>query len=196
MSLPVVQQVGCRPQQADVTGRTERRWEVERPGVCGGRPDGRDGERTVCVGDARVGVAVVDRERERRPVVVAGYVENLPFEDGAFDAVISNGVINLSSDKQRVFEEANRVLADGGRLAISDIISERQMSESIKTDADLWAACIGGAEQVDSYTTLVENAGFEMMDVRDNSQYEFISDQAANACQKYGVKSISLGARK
>jgi len=125
-----------------------------------------------------------------------GYIEGLPFEDESFDAVISNGVINLSSEKDRVFEEAHRVLRPGGRLALSDIISERQLPESIKADADLWAACIGGAEQVDSYTSIIETAGFEMEDVRENTEYEFISEQAANACQKYGVKSISLGARK
>ena len=125
-----------------------------------------------------------------------GYVEDLPFEDGTFDAVISNGVINLSPDKQRVFEEANRVLGPGGRLSVSDIISEKLMPESIKNDADLWAACIGGAEQIDRYTGLIEAAGFEVKDARDNTQYEFVSEQAANACQKYGVKSISLGARK
>jgi ubiquinone/menaquinone biosynthesis C-methylase UbiE len=125
-----------------------------------------------------------------------GYIEDLPFEDGAFDVVISNGVINLSPDKERVFEEVHRVLTSGGRLAISDIISERLMPESIKSDADLWAACIGGAEQVDRYTSIVENAGFEVMDLRDNTQYEFVSDQATNACQKYGVKSVSLGAHR
>ncbi|XVH30586.1 methyltransferase domain-containing protein [Haloferacaceae archaeon DSL9] len=125
-----------------------------------------------------------------------GYIEELPFEDGTFDVVISNGVINLSPEKTRVFEEANRVLAAGGRLAVSDIISEKQMPESIKTDADLWAACIGGAEQIDRYTELIETVGFEVAEVRDNTQYQFVSDQAANACQKYGVKSVSLGARK
>ena len=124
-----------------------------------------------------------------------GYIEDTPFADGTFDVVISNGVINLSSDKTRVFAEANRVVAPGGRLAISDIISEQQMPESIKTNEDLWAACIGGAEQIDRYTSTIESAGFEVTEVRENTQYEFISDQAANACQKYGVKSISLGAR-
>ncbi|MGM0718693.1 MAG: methyltransferase domain-containing protein [Halobacteriota archaeon] len=125
-----------------------------------------------------------------------GYIEDLPFEDESFDAVISNGVINLSSEKDRVFEEAHRVLRPGGRLALSDIISEQQLPESIKNDADLWAACIGGAEQIDSYTDVIETAGFVGIEVRENTEYEFISDQAANACQKYGVKSISLGARK
>lgn len=125
-----------------------------------------------------------------------GYIESLPFDDESFDAAISNGVINLSAKKDRVFEEAHRVLRPGGRLALSDIISERQMPESIKTDADLWAACIGGAEQVDSYTSLVEAAGFDLEEVRENTEYEFLSDQATNACRKYGVKSISLSARK
>ena len=125
-----------------------------------------------------------------------GRIEDLPFDDGTFDVVISNGVINLSAEKDRVFAEANRVLRDGGRLAISDIVSERQLPERIKNDADLWAACIGGAEQAESYTSLVEDAGFEFGEVRVNDGYEFISEQAANACQTYGVKSISLRADK
>jgi SAM-dependent methyltransferase len=125
-----------------------------------------------------------------------GYIEDLPFDDASFDAVISNGVINLSAEKKRVFEEAYRVLKPGGRIALSDIISEKQMPENIKSDADLWAACIGGAEQVDDYTSTIETVGFDVVEVRENTEYEFMSEQAANACQKYGVKSISLGARK
>ena len=125
-----------------------------------------------------------------------GHIEALPFDDESFDVVVSNGVINLSAEKDRVFEEAYRVLEPGGRLALSDIISESQMPESIKTDADLWAACIGGAEQVDDYTSLIEAPGFEITDVRDNTQYEFISDRAQGACQKYGVKSVSIAAKK
>ncbi|MBX0296828.1 methyltransferase domain-containing protein [Haloarcula nitratireducens] len=123
-----------------------------------------------------------------------GYIEELPFDDETFDVVLSNGVINLSPDKQQVFTEAKRVLTAGGRLAISDIISEKLMPESIKNNEDLWAACIGGAEQIDRYTALIEGTGFDVDDVRDNTQYEFLSEQAATACQKYGVKSISLGA--
>jgi ubiquinone/menaquinone biosynthesis C-methylase UbiE len=125
-----------------------------------------------------------------------GYIEDLPFEDASFDTVISNGVINLSAEKRQVFEEAYRVLKPGGRLAVSDIISEEEMPESIKSDADLWAACIGGAEQIDRYTTAIEAAGFSVTDVRENTQYEFISERAANACEKYGVKSVTVGATK
>jgi SAM-dependent methyltransferase len=125
-----------------------------------------------------------------------GYIEDLPFEDDTFDVVVSNGVINLSSETNRVFEEAARVLAPGGRLALSDIISETQMLDSIKTDADLWAVCIGGAMRIDDYTDLIEAAGFDVAEVRENPQYEFTSEQARGACRKYGVKNISLAARK
>jgi SAM-dependent methyltransferase len=124
-----------------------------------------------------------------------GYIEDLPFDDGSFDVVISNGVINLSAEKERVFAEVNRVLVPEGRLALSDIISETEMPDNIKTDADLWAACIGGAEQINNYTTMIEAIGFDVVEVRENPQYEFVSEQAQGACQKYGVKSISLGAQ-
>jgi SAM-dependent methyltransferase len=123
-----------------------------------------------------------------------GKIEDMPFEDASFDVVISNGVINLSPAKTMVFEEVGRVIRPGGRLAFSDICSETEMPDSIKSDADLWAACIGGAMQVERYTDLVEAAGFDVVDRRENTAYEFISDQAASACQKYGVKSITLSA--
>ena len=123
------------------------------------------------------------------------YIEDLPFDDGSFDVVISNGVINLSAEKERVFAEANRVLVPEGRLALSDIISETEMPDNIKTDADLWAACIGGAEQINNYTTMIEAVGFDVVEIRENPQYEFVSEQAQGACQMYVMKSISLGAR-
>ncbi|RQH03343.1 methyltransferase domain-containing protein [Natrarchaeobius oligotrophus] len=125
-----------------------------------------------------------------------GTIEDLPFDDASFDAVILNGVINLSASKDRVFEEAYRVLESGGRIALSDIISESQMPESIKSNADLWAACIGGAEQIDNYREMVERAGFDAVEIRENPQYRFVSDRATNACNEYGVKSISLRAEK
>jgi arsenite methyltransferase len=125
-----------------------------------------------------------------------GYIENLPFVDESFDVVVSNGVINLSAEKEQVFAEVRRVLRPAGRVALSDIISESRMPESIKSNADLWAACIGGAEQVTDYTEMIETPGLEDVEIRENPQYEFISDQASSACQKYGVKSISLSARK
>jgi arsenite methyltransferase len=120
-----------------------------------------------------------------------GRIEQLAVDDGSFDCVISNGVINLSPDKGAVFAEVSRVLKPGGRLAIADIVSEQQMKESIVCDADLWASCIGGAAQQDAYREAIEGAGLRIEEIRDNP-YEFISERARNASAKYGVKSVSL----
>jgi SAM-dependent methyltransferase len=125
-----------------------------------------------------------------------GYIEQLPIADGVADVVISNGVINLSPQKASVFAEAARVLRTGGRLAIADIVTSRQLPEGVTCDAALWAACIGGAMQRDDYREAIENAGFEIDDLRENDQYRFVSDRADNATRKYGVKSVSLLAVK
>jgi arsenite methyltransferase len=119
----------------------------------------------------------------------------LPMADAAFDCVISNGVINLSAGKARVFAEATRVLRPGGRLAVADIVSEQQLTDAIIGNAELWAACIGGATQEDTYRALIESAGLMVREVRRND-YGFISDRARAATTRYGVKSISLLAIK
>ena len=124
-----------------------------------------------------------------------GRIEQLPAESESFDCVISNGVINLAPDKSAVFAEAASVLQPGGRLAIADIVSERQMKESTVCDADLWASCIGGAAQLDVYRQAIEGSGLRIEQLRENP-YEFISDRARDASDKYGVKSVSLVAEK
>ncbi len=126
----------------------------------------------------------------------AGNLKHLPFENDAFDVVISNGVINLCEDKEQAFREAARVLRRGGRLAISDIVTEVQLPESITCNASLWAACIGGAMQQDAYRSAVEAAGMSVKQFYDNPEYGFISKSAGGAAKKYGVKSISLLAEK
>jgi arsenite methyltransferase len=121
---------------------------------------------------------------------------NVSFEKGYIEElVISNGVINLSARKDRVFEEVRRVLTSEGRLALSDIVSEERMPEQIKRDADLWAACIGGAMQIDDYAETIETPGFGNVEIRENDRYAFTSERAKGACQRYGVKSVSLCAR-
>lgn len=124
------------------------------------------------------------------------YMEELPFVDGTFDMVISNGVINLSAAKDRVFTEVARVLKPGGRMAIADIVSNQQLDEAIKQDPDLWAACIGGAMQIDTYQQIVQSAGLRVDRVKDNSQYAFLSSSAQGAADKFGVKSVTLLAHK
>jgi arsenite methyltransferase len=125
----------------------------------------------------------------------AGRIDRLPAHSESFDCAISNGVINLSPDKQRVFAEAARVLRPGGRLAIADIVTTQQLTEAIVSNADLWASCIGGAAQQDAYRDLIEAAGLAIKATRINL-YEFLSRQARNASVKYGVHSISLLAVK
>ena len=125
-----------------------------------------------------------------------GYIERPPVDDGSFDCVISNGVVNLSPDKPAVFAAAARALRPGGRLALADIVSAQQLPEGVTCDASLWAACIGGAMQRDDYREAIEAAGFTIETWRENTEYRFVSDRADNATQKYGVTSISLLARR
>jgi arsenite methyltransferase len=124
-----------------------------------------------------------------------GRIENPPVDDGSVDCVISNGVVNLSPTKVEVFAAAARLLRPGGRLAAADIVSERQLKDSIITNVDLWASCIGGAAQEDEYHAAIEAAGLRVVTVRGNA-YEFVSTQARNASGTYGVKSISVLAVK
>jgi arsenite methyltransferase len=125
-----------------------------------------------------------------------GYIESLPFEDNSFDVVISNGVINLCPDKAKVFKEISRVLKPGGRLAMSDIVSEKNLPDNVVCDATLWASCIGGASQEDEYSTAIKSSGLNIVAVVTNENYSFISSSAQSASKKYGVKSVSLLAEK
>lgn len=125
-----------------------------------------------------------------------GYIEAIPLETEDVDAVISNGVVNLSADKDQVFAEIARVLRPGGRMAISDIVTEQQLDDGIVCDASLWAACIGGAAQQDAYRDLIEGAGLTVEGVREHPEYAFLSKSATNASAKFGVKSVTVTAVK
>jgi arsenite methyltransferase len=125
-----------------------------------------------------------------------GRIEELPFDDGWFDVVISNGVVNLSPDKRRVFGEATRVLRPGGRLALADIVTERPIKARTAAQAELWAACIAGASQRELYLEDIAAAGLELQVVQPNPGYRFTSDRAQRTTEKYGAHSISLLALK
>ena len=124
------------------------------------------------------------------------YIEKLPFADSSFDAVISNGVFNLSPDKEKVFAEVARVLKPKGRMVIADIVSEKQLPENVVCNSTLWAACIGGASQQDDYSNAIKQAGMEVLYVKTNDAYGFISKSAKGASKDYGVKSVSVFAEK
>lgn len=89
-----------------------------------------------------------------------GVIEELPIVSGSVDVILSNCVINLSPDKERVFQEAFRVLKPGGRLAVSDILLTGDLPDSIRERASLYIACISGALLADTYLGLVRAAGF------------------------------------
>lgn len=127
---------------------------------------------------------------------VKGYIESPPVEAAGADLVTSNGVINLAADKARVFAEIFRILAPGGRMAVSDIVSERALTDEIVCDASLWAACIGGAAQQDGYLAMIEDSGLRIATVRENHEYRFVSKSATNASRDFGVKSVTLLATK
>jgi SAM-dependent methyltransferase len=155
--------------------------------------------RVLGVDFTREQLAKATRLRDRDGILQAGFVEaaidRLPFDDGTFDAVISNGVINLSVAKQRVFAEAERVLRPGGRLVVADIVSGRPLREHTRRNVELWAACIAGAIPSTSYLAAIEAAGLVVGEVRRND-YGFVSERALDACSAYEVQSISLVAVK
>lgn len=101
-----------------------------------------------------------------------GEIENLPLADQTVDVIISNCVINLSLDKDRVFKEAYRVLKKGGRLCISDIMATAELPKDIKEDLAMIAGCIAGAENVDTIREIMQAAGFKniRMTPKDNSR--------------------------
>jgi arsenite methyltransferase len=109
-----------------------------------------------------------------------GEIEHLPVADDEVDIIISNCVINLSPDKPQVFREAFRVLRPGGRLAVTDIVSDGPIPEQLRDDLSAWAECIGGALDVADYVAAIKAAGFVDVQVeRVNFDPELV-EEAAN----------------
>jgi len=126
-----------------------------------------------------------------------GEIENLPVADGVADWVISNCVINLSPDKQRVFAEAWRVLKHGGRLAVSDIVALGELPEAVKRDVALHAACVAGAIPVESITEMMRRSGFAEVSVKPvNQSKEFLTKMFPGLGLENLIASASIEARK
>lgn len=106
-----------------------------------------------------------------------GYIEALPVEDNSIDVIMSNCVINLSPDKPAVFSEAFRVLKPGGRIAVSDIVTEGEFSDAMRADSGKWAECVTGAIEVDRYTGMIRDAGFTDIQVVDKANAEGIVER-------------------
>ena len=122
-----------------------------------------------------------------------GEIEKLPVEDDSVDAIISNCVINLSPDKDKVFREAHRVLKPGGRLTVSDIVSEGALPDEIKNDSNAWACCIGGALEHQEYLEKIKKAGFKDVQVL-SSREVYLEGEESQTLTK--LLSISVKAFK
>jgi len=107
-----------------------------------------------------------------------GEIENLPVANNYVDVIISNCVINLSPEKERVFQDAFRVLKPGGRLMVSDIVLSNELPDSIKNSVAAYIGCVSGAEMKDKYLEAVKAAGFKQVDIIDETS--FPTDYALN----------------
>ena len=102
---------------------------------------------------------------------LAGDIEDIPLPESSVDLIISNCVINLSPDKDRVLKEAFRVLKPGGRLAVSDIVVRGSMPEEVRHSVELWAGCVAGALEESDYRRKLQQAGFEQVSIEPTRIY-------------------------
>src|SRR5687767_3962391 len=132
------------------------------------------------------------RENQRKAGVenvefLKGEIEHIPLPDNSVDVIISNCVINLSADKDRVLAEAFRVLNPGGRFAVSDVVVRGAVPTAIRRDVELWIGCVAGALEEQEYRTKLARAGFESIGVEPTRVYrvddarEFLAAQGVDA---------------
>jgi SAM-dependent methyltransferase len=131
------------------------------------------------------------RENQRKAGVdnvefLKGEIEHIPLPDNSVDVIISNCVINLSADKDRVLREAFRVLKPGGRFAVSDVVVHGEVPQEMRENMMLWVGCIAGALQDDEYSSKLAGAGFKEIDIEPTRLYktadarEFLKDQGVD----------------
>jgi arsenite methyltransferase len=116
------------------------------------------------------------RENQRKAGIenvefLKGEIENIPLPDDSVDVVISNCVINLSADKDRVLREAFRVLKPGGRFAVSDVVVRGDVPEAVRRSMEMWVGCIAGALHDDEYIGKLVKAGFNSIDIEPTRIY-------------------------
>jgi ubiquinone/menaquinone biosynthesis C-methylase UbiE len=120
-----------------------------------------------------------------------GEIENIPLPDSSVDVIISNCVINLSADKDRVLSEAFRVLKPGGRFAVSDVVTRGPMLPEIRERVLLWVGCIGGALEENEYRSKLAAAGFENITVEPTRVYHVDDARAFLTGQGIDVDAIA-----
>jgi arsenite methyltransferase len=120
-----------------------------------------------------------------------GEIEDIPLPDNSVDVIISNCVINLSADKDRVVREAFRVLKPGGRLAVSDVVTRGAMLPEIRQSVLLWVGCIAGALEENEYRAKLSAAGFEQIDLEPTRVYRVEDARAFLSGQSVDVDAIA-----
>lgn len=114
-----------------------------------------------------------------------GEIENIPLPDNSVDVIISNCVINLSADKDKVLREAFRVLKPGGRLAVSDVVTRGQIDAAIRQSILLWVGCVAGGLEDDEYRRKLAGAGFEQIEIEPTRVYR--TEDARDMLQAAGI---------
>jgi SAM-dependent methyltransferase len=120
-----------------------------------------------------------------------GEIENIPLPDNSVDVIISNCVINLSADKDRVLREAFRVLKPGGRFAVSDVVVHGDVPQEVRDSVLLWVGCIAGALQDTEYSSKLTVAGFESIQIEPTRTYKAEDARAFLAGQGIDVDAIA-----
>ena len=120
-----------------------------------------------------------------------GAIENVPLPDSSVDVIISNCVINLSGDKDRVLAEAFRVLKPGGRFAVSDVVVRGEVPADIRKSVELWVGCIAGALEENEYREKLGRAGFESIGVEPTRIYRV--EEAREFLQAAGLDTETVG---
>src|SRR5258706_16480292 len=135
------------------------------------------------------------RDNQRRAGVenvefLRGEIEAIPLPDDSVDVIISNCVINLSADKDRVFAEAFRVLKPGGRFAVSDVVVRGAVPAEIRKNVELWIGCVAGALEDEEYRGKLATAGFEAIDLEPTRVYRV--DDAAGLFKGSGLDVATI----
>jgi SAM-dependent methyltransferase len=120
-----------------------------------------------------------------------GEIENIPLTENSVDVVISNCVINLSGDKDRVLREAFRVLRPGGRLAVSDVVVRGEVPAEIRRNVELWVGCVAGALEDSEYRTKLAAAGFEQIEIEPTRVYSVADARQFLSAQGIDVDAIA-----
>jgi arsenite methyltransferase len=120
-----------------------------------------------------------------------GEIENIPLPDNSVDVVVSNCVINLSADKDRVLREAFRVLRPGGRLAVSDVVVRGPVPQEIRRSVELWVGCVAGALDESDYRTKLAAAGFEQVEIEPTRVYTVEDARAFLAAHNVDADAIA-----